>query len=339
MPSNLALIKYMGKKRNEEGAQATNVSFSVTLPYLLSEVRLKPVVSRDEWQPLVGSVATWCTWNAFGELSERFSSHRPPSVSEFKLSESGRSRFLNWWLRLKSEFGIKQNYAIFSGNNFPSDCGIASSSSSFAALTFAAYVVATQLERRDLSHWSLERLALLSAQGSGASGRSFFRPAALWRPHHLEAVALPLLSQAWHQVFIVSAEKKTVSSSEAHQRVFSSLLFRGRDERAEQRLRRMLNVSITWAELYQLAWEEFWDMHALFETSRPTFGYMLPQTLTLLGACRSLWEMEKDGPVVTMDAGANVHLLWRKDQTAFAQSWAQRIADQWNLRFLQGALF
>jgi diphosphomevalonate decarboxylase len=69
-----------------------------------------------------------------------------------------------------------------------------------------------------------------------------------------------------------------------------------------------------WQQAYEICWAEFWDMHALFETSEPHFSYMQPESLIVLRRLEQMWHEEKDGPLVTMDAGANVHLLWRHDQ-------------------------
>lgn len=55
-------------------------------------------------------------------------------------------------------------------------------------------------------------------------------------------------------------------------------------------------------------------MHALFETSKPAFGYLKPKSLEVLGLVARLWEDQKDGPLVTLDAGPNIHFLWRVDQ-------------------------
>lgn len=55
-------------------------------------------------------------------------------------------------------------------------------------------------------------------------------------------------------------------------------------------------------------------MHALFETAQPPFGYMAPASLEILTKARQLWQNDNDGPIVTMDAGPNVHLLWRSEQ-------------------------
>jgi diphosphomevalonate decarboxylase len=69
-----------------------------------------------------------------------------------------------------------------------------------------------------------------------------------------------------------------------------------------------------WTDAFEITWAEFWDMHALFETSQPAFGYMTPGSIEVLRFVRdSIWAKEKDGPLVTMDAGPNVHLLYRND--------------------------
>ena len=56
-----------------------------------------------------------------------------------------------------------------------------------------------------------------------------------------------------------------------------------------------------WKELLG-SWAEFWDMHALFETSSPPFGYMSAFLLKFYIELRTLAKKEK-GPLVTMDAG------------------------------------
>jgi diphosphomevalonate decarboxylase len=63
-----------------------------------------------------------------------------------------------------------------------------------------------------------------------------------------------------------------------------------------------------------VCWDEFLDMHELFETSEPPFAYRDAGTGAVLDACRTAWERDGDGPLVTMDAGPNVHLLFRQGQ-------------------------
>ncbi len=298
-PANIALIKYMGKKE-AAGNQPTNSSLSYTLNHLLSRVEIMalPQGEEDRWEPL--RQAPW-------EI--------------LTLSPEGQARFLKFFRRLKGEWKIPGSYLLRSANNFPADCGVASSASSFAALTRATFELARSESEKSkaLDSWSQEDLARWSRQGSGSSCRSFFSPWSLWQGEGARGVALPW-PHLHHQLVLVETEKKQVASSSAHLRVSSSLLFTGRPERAELRLESLLQAlnMQNWAEAFEWVWAEMWDMHALFETSSPSFGYMTPASLRVLLDMRRLWQEEKDGPLVTMDAGANVHLLWRPDQREMA---------------------
>ena len=315
-PANLALIKYMGKKEVSsenlpsigldtflkdflKGKNSSlikrnwplNSSLSFTLDHFVTEVEIseKENSSQDEWKPL----------------------------GKNTLEIPGQKRFLNFFKFLKKVFRIKGFYTVRSGGNFPQSAGLASSASSFAALTLATFRLA-----KDCSPLSsliegipLSSLAALSRLGSGSSCRSFFSPWSLWRGEEVLSVQFPW-RDLMHQVIIVERGKKKVSSSEAHGRVLSSPLFKDRPERVEQRLVQLceaLNLK-QWGECYNILWEEFLDMHRLFETSSPAFSYRTDAVKKVLKVLESYWTQESDGPLVTMDAGSSVHLLYRRDQ-------------------------
>jgi diphosphomevalonate decarboxylase len=46
---------------------------------------------------------------------------------------------------------------------------------------------------------------------------------------------------------------------------------------------------------------------------------MNPSAEALLGYLLEFWDKKSDGPLVTMDAGPNIHLLFRKNQQALMQ--------------------
>lgn len=294
-PSNIALIKYMGKTQTQ-GNLPTNASLSYTLDHLRTFVRLSPQMgSRDSWSALEGE-----------------------EYEPMRLSEKGSERFLNHLKMLKSKWGIEQNFLVESANNFPSDCGLASSASSFAALTLAAAEIFQQLRPQP---WGtdLRTLSSLSRQGSGSSCRSLFTPWALWAQEYAEPLVFPY-KKFLHQVIIVEDAKKEVSSSEAHKLVAQSSLFPGRVERAEKRLCELQKslLSEDWKKSFEIVWAEFWDMHALFATCAPPFMYMTAGSQRVLEEILQFWKQQGDGPLVTMDAGANVHFMWREDQKEMA---------------------
>ena len=73
-------------------------------------------------------------------------------------------------------------------------------------------------------------------------------------------------------------------------------------------------------------------MHALFETAQPSFGYMTPGSLETLRYVRSAtWEKTGDGPIVTMDAGPNVHLLYRPENAEQARSVQQELRKRYSV--------
>jgi len=290
-PSNIALIKYMGKIENT-GNKPTNASLSYTLDHLRTFVRLTPIESlSDQWQPLKGD-----------------------GLQEITLSEKGQARFLKHLQNLKSKWGVEQNFLVESANNFPSDCGLASSASSFAALTLAA---AEMFQKLKPQPWGadMKELSSLSRQGSGSSCRSLYTPWALWKDEFAQPMSLPV-QDLHHICVIVEDTKKEVSSSEAHKLVTTSPRFEGRIERAEMRLADLSQALQfdDWHMARQIVWDEFIDMHRLFETSTPAFGYMTVGSHEVLDECQALWNKWQDGPLVTMDAGANVHLLFHNSK-------------------------
>ena len=299
-PSNIALIKYMGKASTKEDInRPTNASISLTLPNLKSRVEIEPYQgSKDLWEPLSSS-----DWGV-GELSEK-----------------GMKKFLGHFAFLKAEMGIEGNYRIKSGNNFPADCGIASSASSFAALTMAAYQLG-QSENPSLD-LNQNQLAELSRRGLGSSCRSFGGPFVEWNKDGI--VERDILGEFFHEVLILEDSKKSVSSSEAHQRVLTSSMFPGRVERAEKRLATLIESLETknWQAAWQTSWDEFLDMHMLFQTSNPPFQYMTDKSFALISQIRKWSETKTVLPLVTMDAGANIHLIYHKGQKSIADDLAQ----------------
>lgn len=291
-PSNIALIKYMGKIAGT-GNLPTNGSLSYTLEHLRTFVRVTPhSESQDRWRLLTG-----------------------PDYQSMELSPRGQERFLKHFQNMKRIWGVEDRFFLIeSANNFPSDCGLASSASSFAALTLAAAEMLQQI-RPQPGGEDLRKLSEISRAGSGSSCRSFFSPWALWQSETAEPIKLEY-PHLHHMVVVVEGTKKSISSSEAHQRVTSSPRFAGRIERAEMRLKDLIHALRfqDWSMAVQICWDEFEDMHRLFETSEPPFAYRTEQSLQVTGECRALFDRWGDGPIVTMDAGANVHLLFREDQ-------------------------
>jgi diphosphomevalonate decarboxylase len=283
-------------KRDPDGNVAFNPSLSYTLPHLKSTVAVSAALTGpDRWEmlPRAGSIP-------------------------MHLSREGEGRFLAYVRKLCDLWGYRQSVLVRSANNFPADAGIASSASSFCAATRA---VAAFLRRDETS----AQLAHLSRTASGSSCRSFFEPWCMWDGDSIHALDFDV-GHLRHMVVIVDGGRKSVSSSDAHSRVTKSTHFSGRVDRARMRIGRLLPAleSSDWRSAYEICFEEFEDMHELFHTSDPPFRYRTADSDRIVQDCADLWARYGDGPIVTMDAGPNVHLLFRPDQQALLSKLQER---------------
>jgi diphosphomevalonate decarboxylase len=288
MPANIALIKYMGKEPNQKN-QGCNTSLSYTLPHLNSTTTLKLTdAKQDVWQA--------------------------DPKNPVYLSAPQIKRFLDHLAFLKDLFGVKANFTVTASNSFPHACGLASSASSFASLTEASAQALSALTQSSLP--DLATRAQWSRQGSGSSCRSFYAPFALWEQEQCTTCPLPYPSLI-HAIILIDNQPKAVSSSQAHQRALTSSLFATRPKRANERCHALIQAlqQKDWQQAYQITWQEFQDMHALFHTAAQPFSYMHPNSIQALNGLAQWWEDHQDGPLVTMDAGCNIHLLFRPDQS------------------------
>lgn len=295
-PANIALIKYMGKASPTTNLPL-NASLSYTLPHLITRVELeKSAEQTDHWEPL-----------------------NKPNFIPHVFSKKSQQRFLKHLTFLKKHFNCQTSFTIRSANNFPHGTGLASSASSFAALTQAAAKACAECTNSPLP--SIQEQANLSRLGSGSSCRSFFEPWALWEHDTVQAIQLPY-PELIHQVILIHEDEKEVSSSEAHKRVSVLAEYPARKIRAEQNLTELLTAlkSQQWGQAYHICWREFQDMHTLFSASNPPFSYITETTRRILDKLQYAWTLQGDGPLVTMDAGPNIHLLYRPDQAGLAEA-------------------
>jgi diphosphomevalonate decarboxylase len=316
-PSNIAIVKYMGKRDPERNLSA-NPSLSLTLSGLCTYVELR----------------------AAGAGGRRFIREKPEGAKGEAptLSGAGEKKFLCHLARvLKNAPAVLTAHGlraepepahaeVRTANTFPTSAGIASSASSFAALTLAAAAFAA----RDAGKFRAEyagntdfrrALAALSREGSGSSCRSFEGPFVAWDEARTERVtsALKPLSDL---VVVISAREKKVGSTEAHRRVRSSPHWDGRPTRATNRyrdLRKALNQG-NFAGLSEIADAEYRDLHGLFETAVPPFSYFAPGTAEVLDFLEN-----ETGIAVTMDAGPNVHVLVPQ---AEAEHWRRKLGER-----------
>ena len=344
-PSNIALIKYMGKASHQKNIPA-NPSLSYTLEPLVSGVQLIPLQKKSSIHKDHPSEKIDCEPDKFQNSDSKKkpshllfdkNNHTPDKWDrdyweplqgkgwlDFSMAPPEQKRFLSFFKKLKVIFNLTDFYLVQSANNFPKNMGIASSASSFSALTLAAYQQA--LKELKTKPKGKKELSQISRQGSGSSCRSFFKPWCLWSKQDIQEVSFAF-NPLQHDLLIFNNKEKDISSSKAHLLVETSPSFSERAERASDRLKQFLDSmkKKDWPSLYQIAKEEFEDMHQLFETSSPSFSYQTPQTRQALEIIEKFWKDKKDGPLVTMDAGSAIHLFYRLDQAEARQKIKQAL--------------
>lgn len=306
-PANLALVKYMGKADFARNLPY-NDSLSITLPHLSTKVTLTPLGDDKN-----NNVQESC-----------WLSHQ--NFPEFELSEAGQKRFLAHLNYLQQQAGDKQLWQVESGNNFPTSCGIASSASSFAALTLAY----AQYIKESGSEVSATELSAWARQGSGSACRSVGGQWVLWpeRSEYAHNVTMPW-PNLFHAVAIIDDREKAVSSTRAHRKIMASKLLVGRQARARQRVNMLQNLPLTqvgWQQGASIVTSEYQEMHQMF--AQTGFEFMNGNTRLLINGIEGIWRECGDGPWVTLDAGPNVHILLRPDQEKIWQK-LQQLSGQW----------
>lgn len=333
-PSNIALIKYMGKKVGQ-GNLPENGSISMTLDALCSVAE----VSLSDDQGGRGLVSHRVKW-----VPERPRGFQGLPLEVPLLDDAGILKLIRHAERMilaadevfpRYGIPVRRLSSLAGGgslvfrtaNTFPQASGIASSASSFAAITVATALACAQDRNSFERAWSSDRtfredLAKISRQGSGSSCRSLGGPWVMWEEEQVSVLPAQMPKMA-HFVLLVSDRQKSVSSSEAHLRVKSSPLWEKRPERVAVRLMELKGALAKGdlSTIAQIAWTEAWEMHSLFHTCAEPFTYWEPATLHLL---RELgpFVFRSRPPIVTLDAGPNIHVIVEESQKA---EWLDRL--------------
>jgi diphosphomevalonate decarboxylase len=279
--SNIAFIKYWGNT-NDNLRLPVNPSISMNLNNLYTET----TVVWDE--DLIEDQLVLNTQVTEGAALKRVSNHLD---------------------HIRKRLGIAAHALVTSQNNFPMGTGIASSASSFAALTLAAVSAANaKMSERELTTFA--RLGSGSASRSIPSGFVEWYTGATHEESYAESFALPEHWGLFDVIAIVSDEHKAVISSDGHQLANTSDLQGTRVAGASDRFQ-VCKEAILSRDFESFAQVVEYDsnlMHCVMMTSRPPLFYWRPATLTIMQSVRE-WRAEGLDVCYTLDAGPNVHCI------------------------------
>jgi diphosphomevalonate decarboxylase len=210
---------------------------------------------------------------------------------------------------LRARLKLPMRARVTSYNNFPMGAGIASSASSFAALTVAAVKAAGA----DITEREMTTLARI---GSGSASRSVPTGFVEWHMGHdhessyAESILPPDHWDLVDVVVVVSDQHKRTGSEAGHTTAKTSVLQASRVADAPRRLE-LCRHALQTRDFDALASVVELDsnlMHAVMMTSTPLLLYWEPTSLQVMKAVRT-WRGEGLPVCYTLDAGPNVHCL------------------------------
>lgn len=301
-PSNIALIKYWGKR---EGQVPQNPSLSMTLQNAYTEM----ILSYEK-----------CSGTAQEKISLEF-------LFEGKQNPQFAKRIGAFLLSLLPTYPFLANVHlnISSRNSFPHSAGIASSASSMSALALCLcsmerHLCGTLTNEEDF----FRKASALARLASGSACRSLYGGWVLWGAHDdfpgsSQEVGIALKTpiherfQQWQNaILVVQASPKEVSSSQGHGMMVNHPFAEPRYQLANERMKTLVKALETGdVELVaQIVEGEAMMLHALMMSSQPYFLLIRPQTLLLLEKIRQFRHSQGMPVTFTLDAGPNVHLLY-----------------------------
>ncbi len=297
-PSNIALIKYWGKKSVQKPMNAS-ISFTLAEATTKTSLSFKPRKNGERW-------------------------------IDFYFEEQKQARFeeriVQYFSSLSEEMPFlgDYSYVIKSSNTFPHSAGIASSASAMSALALCLCDIENVISEEIRQEGDfLKRASFIARLGSGSAARSLFPSMSVWgKSEHVAyssdeyAIAYSNIHESFlsfhDDVLIVSDEKKSVSSSAGHQLMNGNPFAPVRYAQAKKNMGLLLS-SLQSGDLDlfgKIVEEEALTLHALMMCSDPGYILMKPNTLSILEKIRSFRQNTSLPVFFTLDAGPNVHVLY-----------------------------
>ncbi|HIC8756158.1 diphosphomevalonate/mevalonate 3,5-bisphosphate decarboxylase family protein [Elizabethkingia anophelis] len=299
-PSNIALIKYWGKYENQ-------IPANPSISYTLNHCRTNTTMEFSEGENF--SVQTFLAGNEELKFAEKIEKY-------FKNIE----QYLPWILKGK--------YVIRTENTFPHSSGIASSASGFGAIAKCLMQLDAIFSGNTSEEEALKKASFLARLGSGSACRSLCNGLGVWGntkevegSSDLYAVQYP--NDEIHQVFknfndwvlLIHEGEKSVSSTVGHGLMKTNPYAERRFQEAHENFAKLKNILKTGdlEGFIKLTEHEALTLHAMMMMSDPAFILMKTGTLEVIN---KIWDFRRITGLplfFTLDAGANVHLLFPND--------------------------
>ncbi|SDE03896.1 diphosphomevalonate/mevalonate 3,5-bisphosphate decarboxylase family protein [Riemerella columbipharyngis] len=301
-PSNIALIKYWGKFPSQIPA---NPSISYTLNYAKTNTKIDFTCDKSF------GVRLFLGGKEEVKFAEKIALY-------FKTIES----YLPWVL--------KGEYIIRTENSFPHSSGIASSASGFGAIAKGLMQLDKIFTSSDNDEFSIQKASFLARLGSGSACRSLYKGLVVWG-ETLEVegssnlFGVPYPKDEVHPIFrsfndwvlLIHEGQKSVSSTLGHALMDTNPYAKRRFQEAKENfipLKKILKKGDL-EGFMKLVEHEALSLHAMMMMCDPAVILMKTNTLNTINR---IWAFRKESQLplfFTLDAGANVHLLFPNNGT------------------------
>lgn len=329
-PSNIALVKYWGKR---EMQIPENPSISFTLSNCFTETTLE-----------------------FKKRQKPAEVSKPDGSTDFEQTMTRKECKLDIFLdgEKKPEFGEKigqfimrigrlvsfisdYDFVIKTHNSFPHSSGIASSASGMSALALCIMSMEKALNPSMSDELFYKKASFLARLGSGSAARSLEGPIVVWGKHDKIENSSDYFgvkfSQPVHDNFknyqdtilLVDKGEKQVSSTVGHNLMNNHPFAQQRFVQANENLTKITEVLKTGdlKSFISIVESEALTLHSMMMTSHPYFILMKPNTLEIINKIWTFRANTNSNICFTLDAGANVHVLFPEKEKATANKFIE----------------
>lgn len=304
-PSNIALVKYWGKKKYQI---PENQSISFTLDACRTTTKL-----------------------SFEKLNKRSKSFSFEVFLDDEKKPDFEPKIEQFFKRIENYLSFLKDFhfKIETSNSFPHSSGIASSASGMSALALCLMSIEKQLNPEQSNVFFNQKASFLARLGSGSACRSIEGDLVVWGAHpdiegssDLFGVKYPYTIHSSFKnyqdtILLVDKGEKQVSSSIGHNLMNNHPYAQQRFKQAENNISKIKTILETGNlnQFIALVESEALTLHSMMMASMPYFILMKPNTLEIIN---KIWEFRKKTglPICfTLDAGANVHVLYPENES------------------------
>lgn len=297
-PSNIALIKYWGKKEDQI-PENTSVSFTLDVCKTITTLAFSKKENNE------------FSFEVFLD-GERKKSFEPKIETFFRRIET--------YIPFLKDF----HFVIKTSNTFPHSSGIASSASGMSALAVCLMSIERQLNPEITDGFFNKKASFLARLGSGSASRSIEGDVMVWGQHQSIEGSSDLFSITYpyevHENFknyqdtilLVDKGEKQVSSTVGHDLMHNHPFARQRFAQANANAAKLIPVfkSGDLGAFIEIIESEALTLHAMMMTGLPYFILMKPNTLEIINKIWTFRKETESSVGFTLDAGANVHVLY-----------------------------